>query len=82
MVRYSWAVLVCIESDSESHWSDVRRHVVHLEVHCDDDDGDEDDDGDNDGDGDDDDDGDDEDDEGPQVDIYDSDAGNDEYDEK
>ena len=55
---------------------------MHLEVHCDDDDGDEDDDGDNDGDGDDDDDGDDEDDEGPQVDIYDSDAGNDELEEE
>ena len=43
---------------------------MHLKVHCDHDDDD------------DDDDGDDEDDEGPQVDIYDSDAGNDELEEE
>ena len=72
MVRDSWAVLICIESDSESHWSDVRRHVVHLKVHCDHDDDDDDDDGDDE----------DEDDEGPQLDIYDSDAGNDEFEEE
>ena len=45
---------------------------MHLKVHCDHDDDDDDDDGDDE----------DEDDEGPQLDIYDSDAGNDEFEEE
>ena len=45
---------------------------MHLKVHCDHDDDDDDDDGDDE----------DEDDEGPQLDIYDSDAGNDELEEE